>query len=492
MKRNTLYIIPALCLLFSLSSCKEELEMDSSSRQIVVTASLEELHTRVSLDQKAGSLDLIAKWNAKDKISLYIIQGKKGYKLNPVPVQNISSDGKNCDIVFQLPSAVIAESPYDIYGLCDADGEILEEESMVSAKCNLQRLGWNELKTPVWFHAKGGAASLKAYFRHLGTYEILHITNNSKSQCSFVHAGFDVETPWYKSSDLAPLSDSYDPTKMPGEPGDDARMRASIPISSGETASVMSWYIPNGAKVKDARLIAEFGGKRVISENTLSSDARIQVGHAYHMYATWDGEKLVFEKGEEEMPSWLSCPDNKHPHVIDMGKAGKWACCNVGAKAPWEYGGYYAWGETEEKDYYAWNTYKYLDKNSDTFYDIGDDIAGTKYDVAHVKWGSRWQMPSYNQLRLLQNSCSSEFTSVNGINGRKITAPNGFSIFLPAAGDCDEDENGNHNGKYGVYWSSTLNPNNSFSGCSLLINDDGMRWNDGLRYYGFSVRPVFE
>ena len=28
------------------------------------------------------------------------------------------------------------------------------------------------------------------------------------------------------------------------------------------------------------------------------------------------------------------CPDTKHPHVIDMGDAGKWACCTVGANNP--------------------------------------------------------------------------------------------------------------------------------------------------------------
>ena len=39
----------------------------------------------------------------------------------------------------------------------------------------------------------------------------------------------------------------------------------------------------------------------------------------------------------------LSCPDDNHPHMIDLGlpSGTKWACCNVGASAPEEYGGYY-------------------------------------------------------------------------------------------------------------------------------------------------------
>ena len=37
--------------------------------------------------------------------------------------------------------------------------------------------------------------------------------------------------------------------------------------------------------------------------------------------------------------------------AIDLGlpSGTKWASCNVGATKPYEYGGYYAWGETSEK-----------------------------------------------------------------------------------------------------------------------------------------------
>ena len=50
------------------------------------------------------------------------------------------------------------------------------------------------------------------------------------------------------------------------------------------------------------------------------------------------------------------CPDNNHPHMIDLGlpSGTKWACCNVGASKPEDQGGYFAWGETEEKSEYIW------------------------------------------------------------------------------------------------------------------------------------------
>ena len=153
----------------------------------------------------------------------------------------------------------------------------------------------------------------------------------------------------------------------------------------------------------------------------------------------------------------LSCPDNHHPHLIDLGlpSGTKWACCNVDASAPDDYGGYYAWGETEEKICYDWDTYKYGRGFDDCDY-IGDDIAGTEYDVAAVKWGSPWRMPSFEMLQELVDNCTWEWTSQNDVNGYLLTGSNGGTIFLPAAGGC-------YNYDYvmdgfdGYYWSSTLN-----------------------------------
>ena len=68
-----------------------------------------------------------------------------------------------------------------------------------------------------------------------------------------------------------------------------------------------------------------------------------------------------------------SCPDDNHPHAIDLGlpSGTKWACCNVGASTPEGYGGYYAWGETSEKAVYNEVTYHYasgVDNDGDGFY----------------------------------------------------------------------------------------------------------------------------
>ena len=181
------------------------------------------------------------------------------------------------------------------------------------------------------------------------------------------------------------------------------------------------------------------------------------------------------------------------PQAIDLGlpSGTKWANMNVGSTNPEEYGGYYAWGEIEEKDYYDWSTYIHCDGSDDTCYDLGEDISGTEYDVAHVKWGGDWRMPTQEEFKELFDNCTSEWTTLNGVDGWKFASNiNGNSIFLPAAG-CRWHGDLNSAGSYGFYWSSTLNVGIPSSACLLLFHSTHAfcdSWN--YRYNGLSVRPV--
>lgn len=191
------------------------------------------------------------------------------------------------------------------------------------------------------------------------------------------------------------------------------------------------------------------------------------------------------------------CPDSNHPHAIDLGlpSGTKWACCNIGASSPKGYGGYYAWGETEEKSNYGWQTYKYY--NDDTgWVNIGSNIAGTSYDVAHVKWGGSWRIPTIEQQHELLSNCSSEWTTENGVSGRRFTGPNDASVFLPAAG---ENWYGRRDrGDYGRYWSSSnSNPTSPVHAVHTEEEAWGMAFYSNNTFYygsrrddGRSVRAV--
>lgn len=181
------------------------------------------------------------------------------------------------------------------------------------------------------------------------------------------------------------------------------------------------------------------------------------------------------------------CPDSDHPHLIDLGlpSGTKWACCNVGATATQEDGGYYAWGETEEKDDYSWDTNQYGTEPNITKYNASDD-------VAHVKWGGEWHMPTIEQYRELVEQCEYQWTSVDGMQGGKFTGPNGSSIFLPAAGHRRGSDLVDR-GSIGYYWSSTLHPATSNFVNILYLSNGSAHWSGWTnRYGGGSVRPVAE
>ena len=192
----------------------------------------------------------------------------------------------------------------------------------------------------------------------------------------------------------------------------------------------------------------------------------------------------------------------KFIEAVDLGLSVMWASCNVGATSPEEYGGYYTWGETEEKYDYSWETYIWCSGSYDTMtkyctnssYGTVDNktVLDPEDDVAHVKWGGDWRMPTKAEQDELRNNCTWEWTSLNGVNGYKVTGPNGNSIFLPAAG-CRGGTDVNYRGYYGLYWSSSLySISYSRYACYLYFDGSYYDWGDNSRFCGHSVRPVLK
>lgn len=209
-------------------------------------------------------------------------------------------------------------------------------------------------------------------------------------------------------------------------------------------------------------------------------------------------------KSIDEAKLMVTCKDANHVHAVDLGLSVKWACCNVGATKPEEYGGYYAWGETEEKSDYTWKTYKWCNGSYDsmtkycTYSNYGrvdnKTVLDPEDDVAHVKWGGSWRMPTLEEQKELLNECTWKWTELNGVNGCKVTGPNGNSIFLPAAGDRVGTKFFN-GGTGGYYWSSSLYDYRGDCVYSLyfggrVVGDHG--WHYYHRDDGLSVRPVCE
>jgi hypothetical protein len=175
------------------------------------------------------------------------------------------------------------------------------------------------------------------------------------------------------------------------------------------------------------------------------------------------------------------CTDAHHPHAIDLGLPSgiKWACCNVGAKNPKEYGGYYAWSETETKQEYNWENYKYCiawdgnsswdwNKHSDHFYftkyvtnesygEIDNKVVlDLEDDAARVIHGAPWRMPTQEEMQELVDKCKWTWKTMDGVNGYEVKGPNGNTIFLPAAGSYNFGNELSNAYDEGFYYTSSL------------------------------------
>lgn len=204
---------------------------------------------------------------------------------------------------------------------------------------------------------------------------------------------------------------------------------------------------------------------------------------------------------------------------VDLGLPSglKWATCNIGASSPEEYGNFFAWAEVKPKQEYTWKTYRHAvyNRHYGGHYDI------TKYkameytdyskkqiskgdDAAHVNWGGNWRMPTISDYSELQKNCDFEWTTLSGVKGLKITGPNGYSIFLPAAGFMNDptsysspDEIYAHAGRSVLYWLSTYWTSFHYHENAHCINRDG-NWASldepvrGAKYRcnGLPIRPV--
>ena len=213
--------------------------------------------------------------------------------------------------------------------------------------------------------------------------------------------------------------------------------------------------------------------------------------------------------------------------TVDLGltSGNLWATCNVGAANPWNYGDYYAWGETQPKTDYSWNNYRYCngdyDKltkyNNDADYGTVDNKKTLEPadDVATAIFGAEYSTPTYDDWQELINECYWVWTwnynnhEVGGciVYRAKTEADKGVKInedgtpsalyslsdahiFLPAAGYRVNASLGRA-GSRGYYWSASLYTSSPDDARNVYFYSGYVSPAYGSgRCCGFPVRPV--
>lgn len=183
--------------------------------------------------------------------------------------------------------------------------------------------------------------------------------------------------------------------------------------------------------------------------------------------------------------------------AVDLGLSVYWAECNVGAISPEDFGNYYAWAETSPKSVYDWDSYKYHDSslprlgltkyNSYSEFGIVDNLTELlpEDDAASMNIGLKWRTPTFEQWSELRTECEWVETTLNDVNGYRITGPNGNSIFIPTAG---EHKNDKYYPDVAHYWTASEGIYNTIPESNFYINT--WFWYDNYRYRGFPVRAI--
>jgi hypothetical protein len=170
-----------------------------------------------------------------------------------------------------------------------------------------------------------------------------------------------------------------------------------------------------------------------------------------------------------------------------------WAEKNVGAATPEDDGLYFSWGNVD--GHTATDGYDFGSNNDGPYASTpgaaleGNIPSNITYDAAMHNMGAPCRMPTVSEFQELYNNCTTEWTTQNGVNGRRFTSRiNGSSIFFPAAGHRSGVSLYNR-GFNGFYWSSSRYT--AAYGYNMYFDASAVypALNSG-RFIGFSVRAV--
>lgn len=289
----TLFFLAAI---FLLCSCQRENEY-SSHRYHMINASLGDSGTRTTFESQAGSYDLLTKWQGHEYIKVFLnVDDAYNDAVRTVQVSKISADGSGATFSYKVPDEWGESDSYKVKMFTSTclpaikDGKVYYNASLI-------REPISSFQVPVYSEGEIiGEGVLNATFHHYYTYELLHIKNTSNEDISFTLLGFEDGT-WFKQKGSLCIDDGSFVVNAPSTK--EPVTTTTVTVKAQESETIVSAYIPTGQPIQMARMVAQVNGQDVKSMNTKSSGVELKTGHAYHMYAGWNGKELKFWSNEE-------------------------------------------------------------------------------------------------------------------------------------------------------------------------------------------------
>ena len=181
-----------------------------------------------------------------------------------------------------------------------------------------------------------------------------------------------------------------------------------------------------------------------------------------------------------EVESFTTAPHSYDvdEEFVDLGLSVKWAKSNLGSKSDTDMGGHFGFGDRTG----VMNSYLPEDYAS-------EDLYATTGDLVYQITDGKATLPSYEDFEELFSLCSAEWTTEDGVNGYRLTGPNGNSIFLPAAGSRTVNTVSSQ-GTDGYYATGSVNPNDTRYYYGYQFSSANKARTVAPVYRAMSIRPV--
>lgn len=180
-------------------------------------------------------------------------------------------------------------------------------------------------------------------------------------------------------------------------------------------------------------------------------------------------------------------PITVHEYVdLGLPSGTLWATMNIGATNELEFGNYYQFGKGSRQYSETYEEEQYIETESTLQLSV---------DTAKQTWGGEWHIPTKEQWEELKNNCDWHWYTPMGTNNLNPIcnyyfgiSNNGNTLYLPYCGYYNE---GTLQGTaYMMYLSSTPGSTSSQLYFTYGYGNSVYIYQDTVKNYGFSVRPV--
>ncbi len=290
-------ILTVLILSISIIGCGGDDEEEDKKIDSPVTST--ETITIVS-NEIRGDYLLENRWNTLRQswgengyqFKLFLVQGTGISYVGKANTNETSLEDEHSDVTVNVPITSMINTDYDYRIIAVDHGcETTMNNGAIVCDGNLSRSP--QLRVYGFYVSdvgKGFVSSAETQF--ITASECLWIKNYSEKPIKVRHKGYEASEKWYYTSAKVRIVNNGSIMAIPegGAVGQDVSSE-EVDIAAGETGLILSRFVPNGNKMKDAILILDIDGKE-IKTPPASSNKAIENGKPYFLRVSWDGSSL--------------------------------------------------------------------------------------------------------------------------------------------------------------------------------------------------------